>query len=635
MLDSSMLGNDNNPIDVSLPEPPKPKPVRSASSLLGNDNNQIDIELPKEQPLKTESNRERIARARAKRREEAGKRREERRNTKFSLPVQQPQQPEQPEEPAHPISESDLLERVRAAEEAHFYEKQRIARRDAALKVAAKEYRTATLAAKHTCKKLRRHSDHAWRREAEAFHAKNVLPRTERIIGGVNIAVSLSLVAAIAVGMLVLERPTVSDIENRNLATMPEFSPEAYFSGEYTAGVAAYYDDTVPMRSLFKNMTAAIRRNMGWNDDDTLIFHGDASIFQESQPAQTTAAPPDSETETTTTTTAVTTADPAVSVTTTNSSETEPADSTTAAAPTEEPMDEGGELSNNILIYQKRAISLYGGSFSVGENYASYLNRYKSELGKDVNIYSMVIPTPCSFYTPEEYRKRIGSERDNINHINEHLVDVIPVDAYGALEAHSDEYIYMRTDHHWSALGAFYAAEEFSAAARVPFAPISEYERVSREGYVGTMYGYSGAITLKKNPEEFFFYQPKAQYTTTYYNTSARNGHSGNLLMNIDRLGSPVNWYLVYLGGDERVTHIETEVKNGRTLAVFKDSYGNALIPWLTSSFEHIYVIDIRYFKRNAVQYLREVGATDVLFAMNTFSATGGNCKQIDRIRRQ
>ena len=68
---------------------------------------------------------------------------------------------------------------------------------------------------------------------------------------------------------------------------------------------------------------------------------------------------------------------------------------------------------------------------------------------------------------------------------------------------------------------------------------------------------------------------------------------------------------------------------------MFKDSYGNALIPWLTSSFEDIYVVDIRYFKKNAVKYIKNVGATDVLFAMNTFSATGGNCKQIEKIRRQ
>ena len=87
------------------------------------------------------------------------------------------------------------------------------------------------------------------------------------------------------------------------------------------------------------------------------------------------------------------------------------------------------------------------------------------------------------------------------------------------------------------------------------------------------------------------------------------------------------------MGSDEFIVHVNTDVKNGRTLAIIKDSYGNALVPCLTGSFENIYVIDMRYFNLNAINFLREHGVTDVLFAMNTFSATGGNSKHIEKIR--
>ena len=203
-----------------------------------------------------------------------------------------------------------------------------------------------------------------------------------------------------------------------------------------------------------------------------------------------------------------------------------------------------------------------------------------------------------------------------------------------ALAEHVDEPIYLRTDHHWSALGAFYAAEAFSAAARVPFARITDYEKMVKPDYVGTLYGYSGDVTLKNNPEDFFWYVPKADYTVTYWNRNLTNKRSGSLFINVDKVNRS-DWYMVYLGGDDRVTKIETEVKNGRKLAVIKDSYGNALIPWLTSSFEEITVIDMRFFTKNAISYLKEISATDVLFAMNTFSAVGGNAKKIDEIRRQ
>jgi len=304
--------------------------------------------------------------------------------------------------------------------------------------------------------------------------------------------------------------------------------------------------------------------------------------------------------------------------------------SATTAATEPAPAEEG-EMSNNILIYQARGIMLYGGSHSAGEEYARSLNTFKERLGADVNVYSLVAPTACSFYTPEKYQDKIGSEQGNIAHINENLVGVKPVDAYSALAGHTDEQIFMRTDHHWGALGAFYAAEEFAKTARVPFVPLSSYDMVTKPGYVGTLYGWSGDIILKNNPEDFHYYIPHASYETTYYDTSAQGGTPGDLLINIEDY-SPVNWYLVYMGGDEKVTHVHTAVPNGRTLVVVKDSYGNALIPWLTSSFENIYVIDMRYFQRDIIAYMKEVGATDVLFAMNTFSATGGNRYKLQRM---
>ncbi len=54
--------------------------------------------------------------------------------------------------------------------------------------------------------------------------------------------------------MVILPRSTVSKIEKRELATLPRFSLESYFSGEFTAGVANFYDDTVPMRDSLKNL---------------------------------------------------------------------------------------------------------------------------------------------------------------------------------------------------------------------------------------------------------------------------------------------------------------------------------------------------------------------------------------------
>ena len=135
------------------------------------------------------------------------------------------------------------------------------------------------------------------------------------------------------------------------------------------------------------------------------------------------------------------------------------------------------------------------------------------------------------------------------------------------------------------------------------------------------------------NPEDFIYYIPKAECKTTRYDTSFTNGVEGSLTLDPTNM-STSSYYMVF-GGDEQITHIETQCKNGRTLVIFKDSYGNALAPVLTGSFENIYVCDIRYFNLNAVSFIQQVGGTDVLFAMNTYSATGQNHNYIESIRTQ
>ena len=133
---------------------------------------------------------------------------------------------------------------------------------------------------------------------------------------------------------------------------------------------------------------------------------------------------------------------------------------------------------------------------------------------------------------------------------------------------------------------------------------------------------------------QLFWFEPKANYTTTYYNRSFGGGYEGSLFMDIENT-APVSWYMTYMSGDDHVLKITSDVGNGRKLCVIKDSYGNALIPWLTSSFDEIYVIDMRYFNLNAVQFIKQQGITDVLFAMNSFSANGPNTQKIETIRVQ
>lgn len=446
--------------------------------------------------------------------------------------------------------------------------------------------------------------------------------KAQRFSKTIGVSLLSGVVIVVAAVLLIAPRSTISYEENRLLAEKPKFSLTSLLDGSYTSGWSEYYNDTVPFRSKLKKTISAMMQWTGVQSEEDTVFFGNVSQVKK----KTTT--PVATTESVETTVAVAAAG-------NDETNTEPAVTTTVVTTTEDPNDEpAAEIGEGIILDHKRAVCVYGGSFSVGQDYAETLNAYQQDLGSDVQVYSLVAPTAVSYYLPEEYANYTASETENIDNINSYLNSVKPVDVYNALKPHTAEAIYARTDHHWLPLGAYYAAEAFAKVADVPFASLSDYDTATKKDYVGSMYTYTESAVLLDNPEEFTYYIPKNKYKTTYYSTSFTDPTEGDLLMNLDGYDNSM-YYLVFMGGDDKITHVETDCKNGRTLVIFKDSYGNALVPCLTSSFENIYVCDMRYFELNAIDFCKQVGCTDLLFAMNTFSATGGNESYLESNRVQ
>ena len=245
----------------------------------------------------------------------------------------------------------------------------------------------------------------------------------------------------------------------------------------------------------------------------------------------------------------------------------------------------------------------------------------------------MVIPTAAEFYCPEKARKSSKPQRPTIDNIYKHLSQTVKaVDAHTALSKHTGEPIYLRTDHHWSPLGAYYAAQAFARVAGVPFNDLSAYERHVVHNFVGSMYGFSKDISIKHAPEEFVYYTPKTEYTTTYtiydvdkdyHVTGEHKPVKGRFFMNYkDGSGAA---YSTFMGGDAKITRVQTSTKNHRRVLVLKDSFGNALPGYMFYSFEEVHVVDFRYFRRNMAEYVRQNHITDVLFTNNVFMVCSPN----------
>ena len=421
------------------------------------------------------------------------------------------------------------------------------------------------------------------------------------------IALFALLFIAFAVVFNTFPRSTFSELEKRELATFPEFTTEKLFDGSFTSEVSSWFSDSEPFRDHFMALSMQIKDIIRLNTGkEHITFH---------------AAEPDNPED------LGTPENP-------DGPEAPEASDTTYNYENQVTADENAKIANAGIIIvgsgeNVRALMAFGGSGRGCVGYAEAANKYK-ETFPDVTVYCMVIPTSVEYYCPEQMRKRTNPQRSTIDNVIRHLSpEVKPVDIYETLGRHAKEDIYLRTDHHWAPLGAFYAAEKFAQVAGVPFHQLDTYDRKVVHGYVGSMYGYSKDISVKEAPEDFVYYVPRdVTYTTTYIDYKIDKNYR------VISMGRPYKSiffykykdgsggaYCTFMGSDTRITHVSTSTHNGRRLLILKDSFGNALPGYLFYSFEDIHVIDSRYFTKNMVDYVRENQITDILFANNIFKA--------------
>ena len=434
-----------------------------------------------------------------------------------------------------------------------------------------------------------------------------------------------------AVGMFVflnfLPRSTVSSLEKRELKSFPTFSPEALRSGEYTTSVSSWYSDTEPYRDYWMAMSMDLKKARALQiapaEEQIAFIAGDDMPDAELAEDFEMISDSDYESASVVADSASVTADGAEKV-----AESENIAQNAAAA--------NGKITNQGIIIvgaapSARALMMYFGK-NGGEQYAKVVNTYQEKF-TDVQVYCMIVPTAVEFYCPEKVKSRVQSEEATIENLYAHLMpEVKPIRLIPELKQHTEEAIYLRTDHHWSPLGAYYAAREFCKVAGVHVPDLSEFEERVTHSFVGTMYGFTQDVSIKRSPEDFVYYEPKnVEYTTTYTNysidenypvTAEHKPYTGKFFFHY-RDGSGAA-YSTFMGGDCKITRVVTSTKNGRRVLILKDSFGNALPGYLFGSFEEVHVIDGRYFKKNMVAYVSQYGITDIVFANNVFKAFQG-----------
>ena len=413
-----------------------------------------------------------------------------------------------------------------------------------------------------------------------------------------------------------LPRSHYSVLEKRELNRFPSFTLDSLADGSYTAAISSWYSDTEPYRDTLMELSMQFRDLLGIRLGEQNIQY----VSQEKNAAVETAGEEH---------------DPVVAAE--KQEHAEAAEDSVKSVKAFEHVDAEGGIddvakvaSSGIILVGSgenvRALMGFFGTERGGAKYAEVINQYGATFGKSVKVWCMPIPTSTEFYCPEDAAKFTKKQWPVFNSIFSNLSNgVRAVDIYSVLAQHTDEPIYLRTDHHWAPLGAYYAAQEFARVAGVPFGDLSRYEEHVVHRFVGSMYGYSQNVAVKKAPEDFVYHIPtEVEYTTTYVNytldeefhvTGESRPYKSKYFFSFkDGSGAA---YTTFMGGDIKLTKVETSTHNGRRLLVFKDSFGNAVPGYLFYSFEEIHVADFRYFTKDVVSYVDENHITDILFANN------------------
>ena len=193
------------------------------------------------------------------------------------------------------------------------------------------------------------------------------------------------------------------------------------------------------------------------------------------------------------------------------------------------------------------------------------------------------------------------------------------VDFSGTLPEHKDEYIYYRTDHHWTVTGAYYAYVAFCKEAGFTPTPYDSFEWNRKEPFYGTLYSQTQDSTLRENPDYVDYPTISTPHQAYMYKRGEPFTPYASTIM--ADYASGVNMYSVFLHGDQPLTEIQTENKNGRKAVVVKESFGNAFSPFLVAHYETVYIVDQRYFELNLPDFIKQNGVTDLIFINNVFAA--------------
>ena len=277
------------------------------------------------------------------------------------------------------------------------------------------------------------------------------------------------------------------------------------------------------------------------------------------------------------------------------------------------------KVVNGVAVVGNSAYELFTYRESSAKAYAKAVNALAKDLDGKAEVYDMVIPLSSGITFPDNLVDKIDStnQRDAMLSIMGMMnSQVKSVDIYDALMKHRKEYIYFRTDHHWTALGAYYAYTALCEEMGIEPEKLEEYETREFEGFVGSFYNDTKNESLKKHPDVITAYLPKSE-AKMHVTPAKGQDYDWDIIYDVSSYGASLK-YSTFIASDNPFTEITNQTLTDESACiVVKESFGNAFVPFLVDHYQHVYVVDYRYWQGNLAKLAEEKKAKDVILLNN------------------
>lgn len=187
------------------------------------------------------------------------------------------------------------------------------------------------------------------------------------------------------------------------------------------------------------------------------------------------------------------------------------------------------------------------------------------------------------------------------------------IDLRSTLEKHKDEYLYYKTDHHWTSLASYYSYQKLASSFKLDKTNKNDYKIYPvADSFEGTLANKTGSMNIK---DEIDIYVPKTK--RDYVVTDESTNKKSRTIYHSEALETK-DQYAVFMGGNKSLFHINIDNDSNKHLLLIKDSYANSLIPFLIPEYASITVIDPRYYFDDYTRLIQNDLITDVLFMYNS-----------------